>query len=329
MFKTAFILFKTTFIWMLACVATAQSLHAQTWPSRPIRILVPFTAGGSSDMVARAIAARLPDGLAGATVLVENRPGANGTIAADLLMKSAPDGYTLMVGSIGTFAINPALQPKLSYSPLRDFDLITVAVRNPNILIATPRLGVSSLSELIAYMKKNPGKTSMVSSGTGSSDHLSAELLWQRTGTTGIHVPYKGGSAAMTDLIGGAADASFQNLGAASGHIKAGRLKALAVTSDKRAPVFPDVPTMAEAGVSGFEVYSWQAVAAPKGLPKEVYAKLHAAVVGALQAADTRARFDAQGFDVVANTPEQFGEFLKTEIARWTQVVNAAGIKPD
>ena len=313
----------------LVAVFVASGAHAQPYPSRPIKILVPFTAGGSSDMVARAIGAKLPDSLPGATIVVENRPGANGSIAADLLAKSPADGYTLLVGSIGTFAINVALNPKLTYHPLRDFDLVTVAVRNPNILIATPKFPANTLAELVAHMKKNPGRTSMVSSGTGSSDHLSAELLWQRTGTTGIHVPYKGGSAAMTDLIGGAVDASFQNLGAASGHIKGGRLKALAVTSDKRSPVFPDVPTMAEAGVSGFEVYSWQAVAAPKGLPRDVYAKINAAVIAALQAADTKTRFDAQGFDVVANTPEQFGEFLKGEIARWTQVVNTAGIKPD
>ncbi len=313
----------------LVAVFVASGAHAQPYPSRPIKILVPFTAGGSSDMVARAIGAKLPDSLPGATIVVENRPGANGSIAADLLAKSPADGYTLLVGSIGTFAINVALNPKLTYHPLRDFDLVTVAVRNPNILIATPKFPANTLAELVAHMKKNPGRTSMVSSGTGSSDHLSAELLWQRTGTTGIHVPYKGGSAAMADLIGGAVDASFQNLGAASGHIKGGRLKALAVTSDKRSPVFPDVPTMAEAGVSGFEVYSWQAVAAPKGLPKDVYAKINAAVIAALQAPDTKARFDAQGFDVVANTPEQFGEFLKGEIARWTQVVNTAGIKPD
>ena len=313
----------------LVAVFVASGAHAQPYPSRPIKILVPFTAGGSSDMVARAIGAKLPDSLPGATIVVENRPGANGSIAADLLAKSPADGYTLLVGSIGTFAINVALNPKLTYHPLRDFDLVTVAVRNPNILIATPKFPANTLAELVAHMKKNAGRTSMVSSGTGSSDHLSAELLWQRSGTTGIHVPYKGGSAAMADLIGGAVDASFQNLGAASGHIKGGRLKALAVTSDKRSPVFPDVPTMAEAGVSGFEVYSWQAVAAPKGLPKDVYAKINAAVIAALQAPDTKARFDAQGFDVVANTPEQFGEFLKGEIARWTQVVNTAGIKPD
>jgi tripartite-type tricarboxylate transporter receptor subunit TctC len=302
---------------------------AQAYPSRPIRILVPFTAGGSSDMVARAIGAKLPDGLPGAHVVVENRPGANGAIAADLTAKSPADGYTILVGSIGTFAINVALQPKLSYNTLRDFDLLTVAVRTPNLLICNPKVPAGTLPELLGYLKKNPGKVSFASSGTGSSDHLSAELLWQRTGTTGIHVPYKGGSAAMTDMIGGSAECSFQNLGAVSGHVKGGRLKAIAVTSGKRSPVFPETPTMAEAGVSAFEVYSWQAVVAPKGLPKDILAKLHAAIVGALNAADTKARFDAQGFDVVANTPEQFAEFLKPEIAMWQKVVETGGIKAD
>ncbi len=305
-----------------------QVALAQTFPNRPLKMLVPFTAGGSSDMVARAIAVKLTESL-GQTVVVENRPGANGAIAADMLAKSPPDGYTLMTGSIGTFAINNALNPKLNYQSLRDFDLITVAVRNPNILIAHPKFPANNVAELIAHLKNNPGKTSFASSGSGSSDHLSAELLWQRTGTTGIHVPYKGGSAAMTDLMGGSVDVSFQNLGAASAHIKGGRLKALAVTSDKRVPQFPDVPTISEAGIAGLEVYSWQAVAAPKGLPKDVLTKLHAAIVAALNDPDTRARFDVQGFDVVANTPEQFTEFVKTELSRWKQVVEAAGIKPE
>ncbi len=313
----------------LAAALISATAFAQGYPSRPIRILVPFTAGGSSDMVARAIGAKLPDGLPGASVVVENRPGANGAIAADLTAKSPADGYTILVGSIGTFAINVALQPKLSYNTLRDFDLLTVAVRTPNLLVCNPKVPASTLAELLGYLKKNPGKVSFASSGTGSSDHLSAELLWQRTGTTGIHVPYKGGSAAMTDMIGGSAECSFQNLGAVSGHVKGGRLKAIAVTSGKRNPVFPDTPTMAEAGVPGFEVYSWQAVVAPKGLPKDVLAKLHGAIVGALNAAETKSRFDAQGFDIVANTPEQFAEFLKGEIGMWQKVVETGAIKAD
>jgi tripartite-type tricarboxylate transporter receptor subunit TctC len=261
--------------------------------------------------------------------VVENRPGANGSIAAELTAKSPADGYTMLVGSIGVFSINPALYKSLPYSPLRDFDLVTLAVTTPNILIATPKFPANTVAELVAHAKKNPGKVSFVSSGTGSSDHLSAELFWQRTGTTGIHVPYKGGSAAMTDLIGGAADVSFQNLGAASGHVKGGRLKAIAVTSAKRVPQFPDVPTMIEAGLPGFEVYSWQAVVAPKGLPKDIAAKLHAAVTAALKHPENRGRLEAQGFDVVAGSSGEFEQFLKEELARWKVVVDTAGVKPE
>jgi tripartite-type tricarboxylate transporter receptor subunit TctC len=314
---------------LVALLIVAGQALAQAYPSRPIKILVPFTAGGSSDMIARAVAAKLPDGLPGANAIVENRPGANGSIAADLTAKAAPDGYTVLVGSIGVFAINPVLYRSLPYQPLRDFDLITLAVTTPNILVATPKFPASSVAELVAHAKKNPGKVSFVSSGTGSSDHLSAELFWQRTGTTGIHVPYKGGSAAMTDLIGGAADVSFQNLGAASGHVRGGRLKALAVTSAKRVPQFPEVPTMIESGIPGFEVYSWQAVVAPKGLPREIAARLHAAVTGALKHPENRQRLEAQGFDVVAGSSAEFEQFLKAELARWKTVVETAGVKPE
>ena len=314
---------------LVALAIVAGQALAQAYPSRPIRILVPFVAGGSSDIIARAIAVKLPDGLAGANVIVENRPGANGSIAGDLTAKAPADGYTLLVGSIGVFAINPALYANLPYAPLRDFDLVTLAVTTPNILIATPKFPAGTVAELIAYSKKNPGRVSFVSSGTGSSDHLSAELFWQRTGTTGIHVPYKGGAAAMTDLIGGAADVSFQNLGAASGHIKGGRLKAIAVTSAKRVAQFPDVPTMIESGLPGFEVYSWQAVVSPKGVPREIAAKLHAAVTGALRHPENRPRLEAQGFDVVAGSSAEFEQFLKGELARWKTVVETAGVKPE
>ena len=314
---------------LAALLLAGQALGQAAYPSRPIRILVPFVAGGSSDIIARAIGAKLADGLPGANAVVENRPGANGAIAGEMTAKAPADGYTMLVGSIGVFAINPALFRSLPYQPLRDFDLITLAVTTPNILIATPKFPAGSVAELIAYQKKNPGKVSFVSSGTGSSDHLSAELFWQKTGTTGIHVPYKGGAAAMTDLIGGSADVSFQNLGAASGHIKGGRLKALAVTSAKRVPQFPDVPTVIEAGIPGFEVYSWQAVVSPKGVPKEIAAKLHAAVTGALKHPENRKRLEEIGFDVVAGSAAEFEQFLKNELARWKSVVDTAGIKPE
>ena len=310
----------------LLAVLSPGLASAQAYPNKTIKILVPFTAGGSSDIIARAIALKIPDSIPGASVIVENRPGANGAIAAEMTAKAPADGYTLLVGSIGVFAINPALYRNLPYQTLRDFDLITVAVRTPNLLVANSKFPATTLAELIAYSKKNPGKVSFASSGTGSSDHLSAEMFWQKSGTSGIHVPYKGGSAAMTDLIGGSADVSFQNLGAVSGHVKGGRLKAIAVTSAQRVSQFPDVPTMVEAGMAGFEVYSWQAVVAPKGVPKDVLAKLQSAIVAALNAPDNRQRLSDIGFDVVANSQEQFTEFLKAELARWKQVVDTGNV---
>lgn len=298
------------------------------YPEQNVTIIVPFPAGGASDIAGRVTGNKLSERL-GKSVLIENRAGANGSLGATAMKAAKPDGYTLLIGSIGVYAINPALYKKLGYDPLKDFDLLSLLVRTPNVLVANPKFPVKDVKELIAHLKANPGKVTFASSGIGSSDHLTAALFWQKTGTTGIHVPYKGGSAAMTDLIGGGVDASFQNLGAASAHITGGRLKAIAVTSDKRVPQFPNVPTMAEAGISGFEVYSWQAVVAPKGLPREVLAKLQAGVIAALNSPDNKARLDAQGFEVVANTSEQFTEFLKGELARWKQVVDTAGIKPD
>jgi tripartite-type tricarboxylate transporter receptor subunit TctC len=310
----------------LAALAFAAAAGAQQFPERPITIVVPFTAGGSSDIVARTLQPRLT-ALLGQSIIVENKPGANGGLAAAYVAKAKPDGYTLLVGSIGTYAINPVLYKDLAYDPRRDFDLITVAVRTPNALVATPSFPPNSVKELIEYCRKNPNQVSFASSGTGSSDHLTAALFWQKTGTTGIHVPYKGGSAAHTDIIGGNANVSFQNLGSITNHVRAGRMKLLAVTADKRDPTFPNVPTMAEAGVPGLEVYSWQAFAAPRGLPKDAYAKLQAAFNAALKDPEVQKKFTDIGFDVVNNTPAEFDTFLVAELGRWKQVVDAGGIK--
>lgn len=307
----------------------ALGLAATTWaqyPDKPITIIVPFTAGGSSDIVARTISPKLTERL-GQPIIVDNKPGANGGLAAGYVAKAKNDGYTVLVGSIGTYAINPVLYKDLAYEPRRDFDLLTVAVRTPNALVAHPKFPPNNVAELIDYCKKHPNEVSFASSGTGSSDHLTAALFWQKTGTTGIHVPYKGGSAAHMDLISGTANVSFQNLGSITNHVRAGRMKLLAVTSEKRDPTFPNVPTMAEAGVPGLEVYSWQAFAAPKGLPKEVNAKLQAALVGALKDPDVVKKFNDIGFEVVANNGAEFLAFLNAELARWKQVVDAGGIK--
>jgi tripartite-type tricarboxylate transporter receptor subunit TctC len=265
----------------------------------------------------------------GQPIVVENKPGANGSLGAGQVAKAKPDGYTLIVGSIGVYAINPVLYKNLPYDPTKDFDLLTVAVRTPNVLVANPSFPANNVQELVAHLKKNPEKVTFASSGAGSSDHLTAALFWQKTGTTGVHVPYKGGAPAITDLIGGHADVSFQNLGAVSNHIKAGKLKLLAITSDKRNPAFPDAPTMKEAGVEGVEVYSWQAVAAPKGLPADVKSKLEQSLTTALNSPDVKGKFNDIGFEVVANTSSQFSEFLNQEISRWKTVVETGKITAD
>src|SRR3954467_13570688 len=217
----------------------------------------------------------------------------------------------------------------LRYDPQKDFDLLSVVVRTPNVLVANPGFPANNIRELIEQLNKNPGKVTFASSGTGSSDHLTAALFWQKTGTSGIHVPYRGGGPAINDLIAGHANVSFQNLGAIAEQVKAGRLKALAVTSDKRVPILPEVPTMAEAGVKDLEVYSWQAAAAPKGLPAAIKAKLEAEFAASATSPDVKAKFEAVGFDVVANNGEQFAKFLADEIARWKSVIATGKVTAD
>ena len=313
---------------LIAALAASCAVQAQTYPSKPIRVIIPFVAGGSSDIVGRAIAAKFQEYLGQAGV-VENRPGANGAIAAEFVAKADPDGYTVLVGSIGVFSINAALFKDLRYQPVRDFAPITLAVTTPNVLITKPNLAAGSLKELIEFMKKNPGKLSYCSSGTGSSDHLTAELLKQATGTDAVHVPYKGGAACQTDIMGNQVDFSFQNLGAVTNYIKGGRMKALAVTAKARHSQLPDVPNAAQAGVPDLVVTSWQAAAAPAKTPKDVVARLNGAMVKALRAPDVAERMQQIGFDVVASSPEEFGKFMQDEVKRWTAVVQRGGIKPD
>ena len=308
----------------LALACAAHAAHA-AWPERNVTIVVPFPPGGASDSSARTISQKIAEKL-GQTVIIDNRPGANGSIGATMVSKAPADGYTLLVGSIGVFGINPVLYKDLAYDPRKDMDLVTVLVRTPNVLVANPKFPANSVAELVAYLKKNPDKVSFASSGTGSSDHLTAALFWQKTGTSGIHIPYKGGGPAITDLIGGNADVSFQNLGSVANHIRAGKLKVLAVTAEKRSPGFPSVPTMAEAGVNGLEVYSWQAMAAPRGLPRDVAAKLQQAVTTVLKDPEVVKRYDEMGFEVVANSSADFGRFLDAELARWKGVIDAGKI---
>jgi tripartite-type tricarboxylate transporter receptor subunit TctC len=319
---------------LIATLAAAPLLprlaHAQAeWPTKPVTIVVPFVAGGPSDIVARAIANRLGQTI-GQPVVAENRPGANGEVAARMVVRMAPDGHALFVGSIGVFAINTALRPNLGYDPIRELTPITLAITTPNVLCVNPeRVPVRNIAELVEWLKRNAGRAAYSTSGIGASDHLTTELFKQRTGTDIQHIPYQGGAAATTDLIAGNVHMTFQNLGTVAGHIAGGRLRALAVTSQERHRVLPDVPTAIEQGLNDFVVTSWQAVMAPGGMAAPLQARVSAAVIEALKHPETSARLNAIGLDVVASTPEEYRRFQEAEIARWREVVRTANIRPE
>ena len=248
----------------LALGLAATGAFAQAWPSKPVTMIVPFPPGGSTDMIARAVLPKVQEITKG-TFIVDNKPGAGGAIGAVQAKNAKPDGYTIFVSSLGPFVIGPHLLKNSGYDPTKDFDYITVAVQAPNVLAVRADSPHKSFADVIKFMKANPDKMTYASAGNGTSDHLTAELFWQETGTKAIHVPYKGGAPALTDLLGGQVDATFMNINTGLPHVKAGKLRALAITSSKRSPLLPDVPTMEELGYKGVTVYSWQAFAAPKG----------------------------------------------------------------
>ena len=309
-------------------LAAPGHAQAQAWPSKPVTLLVPFPPGGSTDAIARAVSPKLQEQLGG-TFVVDNKPGAGGTVGAAAAKRAAPDGYTLLVSSLGPFVIGPHLIKNPGYDPLKDFDYITVAVQAPNVLAVPAGSPHKSMADVLAYLKANPGKMTFASAGNGTSDHLTAELFWQQTATTAVHIPYKGGAPAMSDLLGGQVEASFMNINTGFTNIKAGKLRALAITSARRSPLLPDVPTLEELGVTGATVYSWQAFAAPKGLPADIKTRLHAALVSALNDPQVKGRLLELGFEIVANTPEQFTAFQASEFARWKKVIEVGKITAD
>ncbi len=312
----------------LALAGAACGAFAQAWPSKPVTLVVPFPPGGSTDQIARAIGPSLQKSL-GQSFVVDNRPGATGTVGAGAVKRAPADGYTFLVTSLGPLVIVPHLIKGMPYDALKDFDHVTVAVQAPNVLVVPTASPLNSVADVIAKLKAQPDKMSFASSGNGSSDHLTAELFWLETGTNGVHVPYKGGGPAITDLIGGQVDASFQNVNSVFQHIKAGKLRALAVTGSKRSPVLPDVPTLAEQGVKNVDVYSWQAIVAPKGLPADIRGKFHAAVIAAINEPATKQQFTSFGLEIVGNTPEQFAAFQQQEFARWKKVIETKKITAD
>lgn len=307
------------------CVAMAAQA---AYPDKPVTITVPFPPGGSTDTLARVMTPKMSEKL-GQPVVVENKPGATGAIGATQIKRAAPDGYNVLCASIGVWVANPFLQKNLGYDPVKDFDLLTVAVKSPNVLVVNPNVPAKEVKELVAYLKEKDGKVSFPSSGAGSSDHLSIALFWMETQTKGIHVPYKGGGPAIADLVAGHGEVSFQNINNVIQHIKTGRLRALAVTSEKRSPLLPDTPTMTELGYKNMVVTSWQALAAPKGLPAIVKKSLHEAMVSALKDPETAKKLTDPGFEIVASTPEEFAQFLNAELAKWKKVIEVGKITLD
>lgn len=317
--------FKSLFTAVLGAVMSVTALAQSGFPAKPVTIVVPFPPGGSTDMIARVLAQGLLEKL-GQNFVVDNRPGATGTIGAGQVKRAPADGYTLLVSSLGSFVIAPHLVKAVPYDAVNDFDYLTIPVQAPNVLVAGSAQSARTVADVLALLKKSPGKIPFASSGAGSSDHLSAEMFWQQSGTDGLHVPYKGGAPAVNDLLGGQVDFSFQNVNAVLQHIRSGKLRAIAVTGDKRSPVLPDVPTLAEAGVKGAEVYSWQGFAAPKGLPPAVRRQLSDAAVSVMNEPAVRKRMEDQGLEVVANSPDAFAAFQAREFARWKQLIESRKI---
>ena len=311
----------------------AGLLAQSAWPNKPVRIVVPFAPAGTTDILARALAPELGKAF-GQTFIIDNKPGAGGNLGADAIAKSAPDGYNLLMGTVGTHAINAALYPKMAFDPVRDFTPIVLVAGVPNVLVMNPAkaqaYGINNVADLIRYAKANPGKLNMASSGNGTSIHLSGELFKAMTGTFMLHFPYRGSGPALLDLIGGTMDLMFDNLPSALPQIKAGKLKALAVTSAQRSAALPDLPTIAEAGpVKGFDASSWFGLFAPAGTPAEIVNRIQQETAKAFQAPAFKERLLAQGAIPGGQPSAEFVTFIAAETKKWAQVVKVSGAKVD
>lgn len=319
--KALKVLFATLFA-MLAPVAAAQS-----WPARPVHFIVPYPAGGYYDVLARVIGAELGETL-GRPFIVENRVGANGMVGTDYVAKSAPDGHTIMMGGIGPHGINPSMYPNLPYSPTRDFVAVIHVASAPNVLVVHPSVAVQNLKELIALAQSKPGQIPFSSAGSGSSQHLSAEMLNTMAGIKLNHVPYKGSAPSVTAILAGEVSMLFGTMADVVGHVRAGKLRALAVTSESRIPSLPDVPTMIEAGLPGFEATAWFGVLAPAATPRPVVNRLNEEINRILKMPEVLKRISQQGSAlIVGGTPEHFAEFIRAEIEKWGKVVRESGAK--
>jgi tripartite-type tricarboxylate transporter receptor subunit TctC len=322
MFRVSIPRFALALLALMPWCAGAQT----PYPSKPVRFIVPSAAGGGTDIIARAVAQKLSEAL-GQQFVVDNRPGAGQMIGIELVAKSPADGHTILMAA-STLAINPIMYKKVTYDPVRDFAPITQAASLPNILVVHPSLPVNSVKELVEYAKKNPGRLNFASAGIGTSPQMSIELLKSMTGIDMVHIPYKGTTPGVVDLLAGQVSVMAPNLLTALPHVKAGKLRALAVTSARRTVALPEVPTIAET-LPGYESAQWYGVLAPAGTPREIVARLHAEIVRALKHTEVQGRLAADGADPVGSTPEEFAAFIKSEIDKWARVARAAGIQPE
>jgi len=322
--KTRHLLASTALFSALA----GANAFGQEYPVRAVRLIIPFAPGGSNDILGRLIAARLTDTL-GQQVVPDNRAGAGGTIGAELAAKSPPDGYTVVIGHIGTLAVNPTLYKKLSYDPLKDFQPISLIAKVPNIMVVHPTVPAKSVKELVALARSHPGALIYGSGGNGGAGHLATEYFRLLAKIQLVHVPYKGTGPAIIDLLAGQTQLVFAGVPGISGQVRGGKLRALGVSTTKRLAVFPDVPTIAEAGVPGYEATQWYGVLAPAGVAKPIVARLNQDILKVLQTREMQERLAADGAEPLPSTPEEFHTFIKAEIARWAPVIKAAQIKAD
>jgi tripartite-type tricarboxylate transporter receptor subunit TctC len=315
---------------LVAILSFAVSLaaQAQTYPGKPIRIVVPYAAGGTSDILARQIGPKLTDAW-GQPVIVENKPGANGNVGADFVAKSAPDGYTLLLTDLGGLVISASVYPKLPFNPSQDFTPVVMVSYSPHVLAVNPAVQVKDVKELIAMAKAYPGKLNFAVSGIGGAPHLAGIEFAQRMGLDWIYIPYKGGADAITGVIGGQAHVLFNGMLATWPHVTGGRLKAIAISSAQRVPAAPDMPTVAEQGLPGFETGSYQGVVGPKGIPRDVTAKLNSELTKVLNAAEMKERFAKQGTEVRTGSSESLGAWMSTEQAKWAKIVKESGARFD
>ena len=319
---------KTHAIVSVLLAAFAGAAHAQAFPAKPVRLVVPFPPGGGTDLFSRAIAPRLSEAW-GQQVIVDNRPGSGGTIGMAIALKSPPDGYTAVMGQLANLSAAPSIYKSLPYDPVKDVAPVTQLVSTPLVLVSHPSLPVKNVKELVALAKVKPDGLTYGSAGNGTLAHLSGEMFKTMTGTKILHVPYKGTSLALTELMGGQITLYFSSIPPAVSLIKAGRLKALGVTSAKRAAALPEVPAIAQAGVSGYEAVNWYGLAYPAGTPREIVARLHADTVRILKLPDVRERLASDGGEAVGNTPEQFAALIKSEAVKWAKVVKESGARID